>query len=372
MRILACILIAITIIGQACADTQLLRIPVNANMYKFAMSAEQHCNLCEAILMSPEKREPMPLAYVRSKIFGSNKSEIQTVYFSVKANGDTRTAGWRTKEYTTDELNDTTNSFVYTYGAMQEIVRKEALLPNGTIIVAPKSAVDTSLLIRAGGSGNFIAEQVSEPKRFAENLTRLRERDYSQKVTVFDFTPRSRQALRTMGLPGGSLTWRFFSWDVYRSFAKYDRSDVFGRRTKEALLKRHEDSSGGVVILYAHSDGNDIILDTDEGIVRLTPSDINSIGERTGGRLPAIILLNCETRPILGPAFLAAGSPFVATTDLPLNLRETASFVKEFADSLFAQKQDVIDAFFSAQRKANPTRLRPIVEYLKNTSSDSS
>jgi hypothetical protein len=362
MKFLLFLLLSITIVASAFAEPPIQRVPVNADMRNFVLNAEQACNLCEAFLTPRGQPNTAALAYVRSKVMDANKSEIQTVYYSVTPELKPKIDGYNLSSFSTDKLNDTTNSFVNTYPAIQNLVSKDVLSADATIIVAPNGAVDTSLIVRAAGPSNFVAEQVSEPGRFAENLRRLRERSYSQDLSVYDFAPRSKTALQRMNLPGSSLTWRFFSWDVDRAFARHNRRDVFGRRTKEALLKRLEDSSGGVVILYAHSDGNDIVLDTDDGIRRLTPNDIELAGKKTGGRLPAIILLNCQTRPVLGPAFLAAGSPFVASTDASLTLPETARFISNLADSVFAGKQDVIDAYFSAQQKVNPTRLHPIVE----------
>jgi hypothetical protein len=173
-----------------------------------------------------------------------------------------------------------------------------------------------------------------------------------------------------MEVDGPALTWQLFSARISLIFSSYGKPNVIGQRSKDALLARLRDPTGGVIVLYAHSDGRDVVLDTTDGIVRLTPDDIAKVGRAAGGQLPPVILLNCETRTELGPAFLAAGSPFVATTDQKLGLFETGSFVSQFAKALYLGKQDVIDAYFTAQQIANPTRLRPIAEDQSPVSQD--
>src|SRR5262249_13179018 len=153
---------------------------------------------------------------------------------------------------------------------------------------------------------------------------------------------------------------RFFSRRISAIFYSYGKPEVIGQRSKDALLQRLRDPAGGVVVVYAHSDGKDIWLDTDDGVVRLSQEDIAAAGKVAGGRLAPIILLNCETRSALAPAFLDAGSPFVATTDQQLDLFEAGSFISQFAKALYIGNEDVLDAYFTAQQIANPNRLRPI------------
>lgn len=165
-----------------------------------------------------------------------------------------------------------------------------------------------------------------------------------------------------MGVSGPAFLWRYISSQVSSVFLSYGKPEVIGQRTKAALLRRLQDPTGGVIVLYAHSDGENIILDTDDGIVPLTPDDIARAGRGAPGGLPPIILLNCKTRPVLGPQFLEAGSPFVATTDQKLGLFEVGSFITHFARAMYTGGQDVVDAYFTAQQAANPYRLRPIAD----------
>jgi hypothetical protein len=361
---------------------QLKRVPVYADYMDFLENADKRCNECELLLtVRNTKPQGSPLCYVRAKPKkGGPDAEIQAAYFALdrdqklKSSSSPRAAvdDYQSFSLPSDHLLDGVASAAYTGDYLRKIATHKALAPKATIIVSrlnpydsevAMSPIDTSLLIKYAEGDNFIVEQQSGVRQFAANMQRLREREFSQNVMVFDFTPRSTAAVRSMQVDGSALIWRAFSRSVASTFRSYRQPQVLGARTKQALLDSLATQAlGGVVILYAHSDGKNIILDTENGIEQLTADDIEAVGKITGGRLPPIILLNCKTRGILGPAFLSAGSPFVATTDQQLGLPSARKFISAFAKAMYVGKEDVLDAYFTAQMIAGPTHLHPIVE----------
>ncbi|MDE5441087.1 hypothetical protein GWG65_06375 [Bradyrhizobium sp. CSA207] len=364
-------------IMSSAAEAQILRTPVDADYVDFLRNADARCNSCELLLTIPDETpRSSSLAYVRAKTAKSGETEIQAAYFKLGTGTDASGKNAVVNDYLASaiapqRLKDAQASKHFQANALRAIAAHKALAPNATIVVsradpfdasAKASPIDTSALISFGSAASLIVEQVSEVPQFAANMKWLRERPFSQNVTLFDFTPRSRDAVKQMGVDAPPLFWQHLSRRVSATFRSYGKSDVIGPRTKKALLSRLKDPTGGVVILYAHSDGEKIWLHTDTDVDYLTPDDIKEVGKAAGGRLPPIILLNCETRAALGPQFLAAGSPIVAATDLKLSASAAKNFISQFAKALYVGKQDAIDAYFSAQKIADPSRLHPIVE----------
>lgn len=256
---------------------------------------------------------------------------------------------------------------MYTGKALRDIANNEALSPDATLIVDGDSGVDTSLLTKYAEGNQFVVEQRSNAKKFHLNLLRVRQRLFSSKLSVFDFTPTSNEAIRDFNVAGTVGEWRGSSQKIERIFARLDQRKALQPRTVEALRSRLLDPEGGVVVIYGHSDGDSIWLDTDDGISRLTPEDIKEIGETARGRLPAILLLNCHAESLLAPAFLDAGSPFVAATDKPMTLTEATKFLDSYAKRVFRDSQDVIDAFYNSA-DALPFRMRPMANSVKGLS----
>lgn len=369
MKTLVTLIFFIASISASLAEPQILRAPVNADYSDFLKNADSRCDSCSLLLTVGGKPEAntSSLVYVRSQKDKKDetKSEIQAAYFQAnpRANGGEAVSvnDFLGFKMPTAQIADIQASEFHTGNALRSVATRGTLQARATMIVSRSSPVDTSILIRNGGDANFIVEQASEEiDRFVANMEQIRNRRYSQDVTVFDFTPRSDAALKAMELSGPAFIWRFLSGRISSLFSSYGKAEAIGPRSKAALLKRLSDPTGGVVVLYAHSDGTSILLDTDDGVVKLTPDDISAVGKAAGGRLPPIILLNCETRPVLAPAFLSAGSPLVMTTDQQLGIFEAGNFIAQFAKALYIGGQDVIDAYYTAQKIANPTRLRPI------------
>src|SRR5581483_795331 len=372
------------LLGTVANAQQIKRVPVNVDYVEFLANADRRCDECELLLtVGNPKPNVSPLCYVRAKPKkGGSDAEIQAAYFTLHANQKQNDPSLSAPKAAVNDyqdfslpqehLLDAKASAAYTGDYLRKIATHKALAPKATFIVshlnpydseAGMSPIDTSLLIKYAKSDNFIVEQQSGIRQFAANMQRLRAREFSQNIKVFDFTPRSSAAVSSMRVEGPALVWRAFSRSVASMFRSYGHPQVMGARTKQALLDSLATQAlGGVVVLYAHSDGTKIILDTETGIDELTPDDIAAVGKRTGGRLPPIILLNCETRARLGPAFISAGSPFVATSDQKLGLVSTSRFISRFAKAMYVDKEDVLDAYFTGQMIAGPTHLHPIVE----------
>ncbi|TAT88236.1 hypothetical protein ELI54_08460 [Rhizobium ruizarguesonis] len=365
------VILFLSVIGSiAHAEPQVIRKPVDTDYAEFLKDADEHCNGCEFALMPPGAPESAQLVYLRAMASEGDKtkSRLQAAYFHV----DTQPAGDPTTEitdYLESEFPQTDDPYLSTFrtkDALQQVPQRTAVAKQATFVVSGNLPVDTSLLIRNSRTSDFVVEAVSDGHRFDANMKRLRERAYSQNVTIFDFTPTTAAAAKEMNVANWPLAWRFFSAQLRLTFHNYGRTEVLARRSKTELLKRLRNPDGGVVVLYAHSDGEKIWLDLGSGKMEyLTADDIKKIGQETNGRLPPVILLNCQTRAALAPEFLQAGSPFVATTDQQLDLFEIGSFMSAFAKALYNAKQDVIDAYFTAQDIANPNRLRPIAENLR-------
>jgi hypothetical protein len=219
------------------------------------------------------------------------------------------------------------------------------------------------MLIRQSQDRQFIIEQESLAKRFGDNLQVLARRKHSTKLSIFDYAPKSDAALAAMGENLGSIgEWRSVSADIARAIRRRSSGEKdIEARTLTALIERLKDPEGGVVLIYGHAEDDILHLDTDEGIVKLDAAAIRRIGEANGGRLPPIFLMNCRTRSVLASAFLAAGSPMVATSDRPLPIVDIASFVDSLAKRVYGGN-DVIDAFFDAQKELNLAGMRAVAE----------
>jgi hypothetical protein len=370
MKYLVLAIFVVFFVSTSHADQQVLRRPAAVDYAAFLKDADTKCNECEFLLTSSGDKAQAGvsgLIYVRTQAVKGkdDRSEIQAAYFRLQ-NGNDREpfslSAYGAYGIATDRLKNVQASDFYTGEMLRSIATSPTLAPGATFVVSHAAPADASILIRHSSSTNFVVEQASDSARFSANMKRMREREFSQKVTVFDFTPSSRFATRSMGVNGPAFVWKVFSSHVSSVFETYGKPEVIGQRTKAALLRRLQDPTGGVIVLYAHSDGKDIILDTDEGVVHLTPEDIVQAGRTAPAGLAPIILLNCETRAVLGPQFLSAGSPFVATTDQKLGLFEVGSFISQFARAMYVGGLDTIDAYFVAQQFANPNRLRPIAD----------
>lgn len=363
---IVCALLLANWAAAAFAQQVLHRRPSDADFRALLTHADKVCNVCEALL----SRAPLAGTANVGMVFASEKdaksqASIQAVFVAspqVWNPSESLPRGFFDSTLPHDELHDAINSRVYTVKHLAKLAESKSLSPSATLVVRKGMPIDTSLLVEHAGRQSFVVEQVSTPDRFAENLSRLREREPSQKLTVFDFAPRSVEAIAALNIEGKVSTWRNFSGAIRKSFAAAGATPdaVRGGSTLSALVERLKDPSGGVVILYAHSDGERIFAHTASGIESFGRTEIMGWGAEAGGMLPPIVLLNCQAKSAVGSAFLDAGSPFVVATDRPLRLDETAKFLNNYAHFVYRDRLDVVDGYYEAQRASKPTRLHPI------------
>ncbi len=344
------------------------RRPTSIDYEHVVDNSAELIGLCAALLSPPPEKGSCDLAIVStssSSQSSENKVEIVSGQFEFDERSLYRQkpvpAGYDFDEIDKSKLQDSTNSETYTGQILKRIVNNEALSNDATLIVDGDSNIDTSLLVKYARGNQFVIEQKTSSERFNLNMLRLRQRLYKNELSVFDFSPATDDAIRDFGVGGTAREWKRFSRRIETMFSTADTRQALEPRTLEALRSRLLDSTGKVVVIYGHSDGESIWLDTDNGIERLTPEDIREIGEAAGGRLPPILLLNCETESVIAPAFLSAGSPFVAATDKPMTLTDATRFLSSIVTKVYGDKKDVIDAFYDSGNKL-PFRLRPMAD----------
>lgn len=367
MRILALIVFSI-LLSVSAHSQELQRVPVSADYLNFISKADEQCNSCSVLLLPGARPNTSSIVYVRSTLDKSKKDSIslEAGYFKEATSNKLSIPSFEINDFYGSapiSLANTNNPYLIEHYAEEyakEIMVNPALKSNATFIISRDSKVDASLFIKYSGQRNFIVEQYSNNVKFDLNMRRMAARSYSQDVKIFDFTPRTSKAIAAMKASGTSLQWRYFSWRLQGILETSGLSGALGVRTKSALVERLSDSSGGVIIVYAHSDGESIFLDTDRGPTKLTMDDIKEIGKKSSNKLPPVILLNCNTRSGLARTFIDAGSPFVATTDYELQVEDAVRFIRYFARALQIEKNDVIDAYFAAQSRSNLVGLRPI------------
>jgi hypothetical protein len=360
--------LALLVISLSASSQQPLikRKPVEANYEHLAGDAPRIAGECAALLSVPPDRSAS-IALVSSKREGgivNSGAQIDAAFVNPSPQSP-RFLPAVARDYSfhsiaLEKLTDSDNSRVNTDRVLRGIATRRVLKQDATIVVAGKSDVDTSLLVDAAAPSQFVIEQVTESKTFDRNMEWLRARQYSQNAVLFDFTPRTKEAIQRMGVDADLKRWQSFSRKVHKSFADRKQGPSVGNRTVKALFDRLTDPSGSVVVLYAHSDGKSLVLDTDEGVVTVTADAIRDLGHRANGSLAPILLINCEARAVVADAFLHAGSPFVAASDKPLQLDEAAKFIDSYASLVFDSKYDVIDAFYDAHRDTKPYRLSPL------------
>jgi hypothetical protein len=341
-------------------------MPANADYANLVLQIDATINSCKNVLMTPPKSPDCPVMLVKA----ASEPEGQLVAISALSFGGKREqltfltsrslSGYMRETIPARQLDDRMNRDAYVRPAAKRIMARDGLSADATVVVLKGSRLNAASLIQQSQGSQFIVEQESLAKQFAANLDKLKRRVPSSQLTVFDFSPRSAEAMESLGLNKDELRdWRRMSERIEGSLKVTGDKRAAGIRTLAALEARMKDINGGVLILYGHSDGQQIFLDTDEGVKQLTAADISRLGDAAGNRLPPVILLNCKTRAVLGPAFLAAGSPFVGTSDVALPIVDIATFIDRLMQSV-AKGTDVIDAFFDVQKVVNLAGVRGI------------
>jgi hypothetical protein len=355
--------------GTSSAQETPRRTPSVADYTKVIHAGDDSFKACVKLLTGRAAADECALVLVRSEPESgqSNDTIIEAVAFrGTSGSQGTVTdaiSGYERKRIATRDLEDRQNADALVEPIMKSIMDKRHVPPDATVVVSGGSKITASMLIRQSQDRQFIIEQESLAKRFGDNLQILAQRKHSGNVSIFDYAPQSEAALAAMGGNLGSVReWRSVSEDIATSVRK--RSSGTKRvepRTLAALKERLRDPEGGVVVIYGHSDGQRIFLDTEEGVVELGAVDIRRMGEANGGRLPPIMLLNCRTRSVLAPAFLAAGSPMVITSDRPLPIVDIATFVDRLVRRVHSGN-DVIDSFFDVQKDLNLAGMRAVAQ----------
>jgi hypothetical protein len=351
------------------------RVPVQVDYTNLINHSDASFRSCTALLTSAPRPDRCSVLLMRTAPPDSTgKAIIESISFAPKSNislgPKTESVTGYSMSYVPPEiLADKVNAEALTGGILGRMTAPKVVAVNSTIIVLRGSALDASLVTTNAQSGQFVVEQVSAPRRFGVNMSAMRERRSSQQLTIFDFTPSTEDALAAMKLQPEIGIWNKFSTQARLAVETAARGQTsLAPRTLEALRARLADATGGVVVIYAHSDGQALYLDTEGGVQRLTRSDIEDIGRKSGGRLPPILLLNCNTRSEIAPAFLDAGSPLVMSSDSQLPVDKAAQFLGRLSKRVFEEHQDVIDAFFDIQKSVRLVGMRAIASALSNDS----
>jgi len=267
----------------------------------------------------------------------------------------------------TANLRDKWNSEVFQSKALklpvEEIGKRSALgetpaeTPERLYVVVDRN-VDAQMLSRNVGANGTVVRMSSRPEQFERNIARLSTRTFSDRVQVFDFSPRSYEAHRKMGLPGdldNIMRWTDNREQIRSIAEKSHLQNVMNAdRSLSALYASLDREDGAVIVLFAHSDGKAIYLDTDEGVVSLDPEKIAALKSR-GRKLPVLALINCEASGALTSEFLDAGAPAVLSSDRPISANDARTFFESFLKKVSGGR-DVIDALFEAGCHDGPPR----------------
>ena len=204
------------------AQASLQRVPSAVDYEYLLENPNKVCNECIAILSGPAKPGSCPLALVRSVINAKDPSDasINAVYFCDADGNPAQQFSGRdrlSQNIPAKALQDTGDLDGPTSDPLKAVVSRPSLSPSGTVLVPKGTLIDTSLLVKHAGENQFVIEQASPAKRFAANLNALRERTLSQELAVFDFSPQSNTAVRTMGAQGLRGDWQSFSARIPRT-----------------------------------------------------------------------------------------------------------------------------------------------------------
>jgi len=295
------------------------------------------------------------LSTITEKEDGSCGSAIRLFSYAKKD-----IASYAIERVKSPELRDRVNAGVYTEAPLKRLVGKVA--DGSTLIVQRGSLLDPSVVLGVAGEKSFVVAQHSDPKIFGQNLNRVQEFERRGELSFFDFSPRSDESAREMnGFRTNVRDWRLSSRKIADALsAVQSERVVVGERTLSSLLDRLKNPGGAVVVIYGHSDGEQIWLDTQEGVLALTPDLLRrELGAQ--GRLPLLALLNCETAPILVPTFLELGSPLVFGSEQQLRLKDIVAFVHE-AGAGMNRTSSPLQSLYGAAVRMDGFGLYPIAD----------
>jgi hypothetical protein len=245
--------------------------------------------------------------------------------------------------------------------ALQSAAVKKLLKNIGesdSIYLQKEDPVVSSNVLKNLGEKGFMTRQWSNDSIFNKNMERLAKRNGSKKVKIFDYAPKSEQALHEMGMTSSSLKqWKDASRKIEKSsevgqLKKNESVDKFFQSIRDA-------GDGAVFVLFGHSDGKTFWFDMGKERIQISKKDIES--ELSGlDNLPVFVFLNCETTNKLAPAFLEAGSPLVFTSPVPLPVDGAGRFMKKVLNKINKQEIDVVDAIYDTLKEVPLPQFGPI------------
>lgn len=262
-------------------------------------------------------------------------------------------------------LIDKNNSWELQEENIKEIIKKlkKENSKSITVITPYEKYLDMPLLIKNLKKNDFAVKMVSSPERFEFNMERIRNRKSTKRVVFFDFSPHKISSMEEMNLPTKDLQgWKANSYKIKKLINKSKIEDIHQpESTIDGLFQELSKDNGAVVIIYGHADGKNMFLDTPNGVVTLSRERIiEELGEfGEGAWLPPVVLLNCESEPILAEAFLEASAPIVFASDQKIPIYQVYEFLKELVSSL-NKFEDALDAIYDAIQKKGPSRFGPI------------
>jgi hypothetical protein len=258
------------------------------------------------------------------------------------------------------DFNNRVSSRILQRNVLKSLVEQaKTISEEQSTYVVLNNNIDAQLLAEFVGKNEIVIRMRSNPDRFVNNLKRLRDMPPTNRVELFDFSPRSAESLKDMGLPAYSLTpWLHNSERILSAYAQCcgNNTSLASRRI-ESLFQALKIEHGSVVIIFAHSNGKAALLDTKEGIIPLDSKMISEFG-KTQGHLPIVVLLSCNSFPTLVDAFLDAGAPVVFASDSPLRIHNISKFIESLTKKLLAGK-DIRDALRESNIEIKPHRLTP-------------
>lgn len=216
---------------------------------------------------------------------------------------------------------------------------------------------------------SFMTRKISDDITFQRNIERIRDRNASDRIRIFDFSPKSPKALQEMELVDKEMAGTSTEKKMLRQWVKLSDQikkkakpeQLVESKTKEEFFKAlSEIDEGAVIILVGHSDGKSLWVDTGEERIQITKTDISK-WLAAGTRLPTTILLSCQTREEFAPEILKAGSPLVFTSPDSLRVDQVNKFFNDYLSRVNSNKGvDAVDAIYDTLKVIQLDNFGPI------------
>jgi hypothetical protein len=282
----------------------------------------------------------------------------------VKAETDWSGGTTKTAFISTENLEDKNNSDALQGGVLKKVAKPQKGQPPTTIVIPRDDPLAAHMVAKMVRSEDFAVRQASSPESFAFNMMRLAKRPHSQRVKIFDFSPQSPEALAEMGFPPEELgQWQEMSKKLQETVRDHSNGDeAVAPRDLDEFFRALKNDQGAVVILYAHCDGNNIMLHVGDQIVTLTPELLReNLGPKFGETwVPPVVLLNCEASGAPASMFLDANAPIVYASGDKIGLDEAHDFIADILDRVHNKKSDALDAVVEAIKSKGPAGVGPM------------